>query len=99
MNISKNSVVTLNYTLTDDENEILDSMQWVAGLSADQMKNGQVIFVDIKKVIPPTQKMLEEAKGIITADYQSYLEKEWIGTLRQKYPVVIKQEVLDSISN
>ncbi len=25
MNISKNSVVTLNYTLTDDENEVLDS--------------------------------------------------------------------------
>jgi len=34
---------------------------------------------------------LNEA-GIITADYQNYLEKEWIRDLRVKYQVVVNRE-------
>lgn len=38
-----------------------------------------------------------DVRGTITADYQNYLEKEWIETLRNKYVVEINQEVLNSL--
>jgi len=34
---------------------------------------------------------------LVTADYQEYLEKEWIKALRAKYPVVINQAVLKTV--
>ncbi len=38
-----------------------------------------------------------DVRGTIMADYQNYLEKKWIETLRNKYAVEINQEVLNSL--
>ena len=38
-----------------------------------------------------------DVRGAITADYQNYLEKKWIETLRNKYIVEINQEILNSL--
>jgi len=81
------------------ENEMVDTVAWVAGLSPDVMHNNQVVVVEIKKVMEAEPKSLEEAKGLITSDYQNYLEKGWIAYLRSKYPVTVHQEVVDSIVN
>ncbi len=78
------------------ENEIIDAITWQKGLSPDINKNNSVIFVDVINIIEPTPKSLDEAKGIITADYQNYLEKEWIAGLRAKYPVTVNEDVLNS---
>jgi peptidyl-prolyl cis-trans isomerase SurA len=80
------------------DNEIIDSIPWVAGMSRDMKRNNQVVFVNIQKVLPSQPKTLEESKGLVTADYQSALEKEWIETLRKKYPVIINQEVVDMVT-
>ena len=56
-----------------------------------------VVFVKVNKVIPSQQKELNEARGLVTADYQSFLEKEWIEQLKKKYPVTINEEVLGKI--
>ncbi len=53
----------------------------------------------INRILPIQPKQLSEAKGIITADYQSYLEKQWINELRAKYKIVINEEVLKQIIN
>ncbi len=54
--------------------------------------------VTIIKVREPETKSLNEARGLITADYQNYLEKAWIVELRNKYKIVIHDDVLKSIS-
>ncbi len=38
-----------------------------------------------------------DVRGLVTADYQEYLEKEWITYLRDKYPVTINQKVLKKV--
>ena len=38
-----------------------------------------------------------DEKGKVTTDYQDYLEAAWIKTLREKYPVVINQDVWNAI--
>lgn len=81
------------------DNEIIDSIPWVAGITPDIMRNEQIVIVDVKAVLPAQPKSLDEAKGIITADYQSYLEKEWIDSLRKKYPVTVNQEVVSTLGN
>ena len=79
------------------ENDIIDMIKWVPGITSDMNHDKQVVFVNIKKIIPNSPKNLDEAKGLITADYQNQLEKEWITSLRSKYKYTIYQDVVNSI--
>ena len=51
----------------------------------------------MRKINPVEPKSLEETKGAITADFQTYLEKEWINGLRKKYSMQINNDILESI--
>lgn len=42
-------------------------------------------------------KDLKDAWGLYSSDFQEILEKEWIDSLRKKYPVVVNQKVLKKI--
>jgi peptidyl-prolyl cis-trans isomerase SurA len=75
------------------ENAMVDA-QWSVGVSADQVKDNRVLFVSTTKIIAPTPKTLQEARGVITSDYQNQLEKDWVDSLKKKYPVVINRDVL-----
>jgi peptidyl-prolyl cis-trans isomerase SurA len=56
-------------------------------------------FAYIINVYPqPMQRSFAEARGLVINDYQISLENEWINKLRKKYPVVIKEDVFDSIT-
>lgn len=50
------------------------------------------IVVPVGKVIKSPQEYTDE-RAKVTTDYQDYLEKAWIKTLRERYPVVINEEV------
>lgn len=39
-----------------------------------------------------------DVRGIVTADYQDYLEKQWVEELRRQYPVVVNEEVLKTVN-
>jgi peptidyl-prolyl cis-trans isomerase SurA len=68
-------------------------------MTKDIVKDKQVVFVIVHQMLPSQAKSLEEAKGLITADYQSSLEKSWIEELKAKYPVTINRQVVDSVSS
>jgi peptidyl-prolyl cis-trans isomerase SurA len=79
------------------DNHFIDTVTWTPGISKDiQVKDG-IVFINIKRVIKPEPKQLNEARGLITADYQNYLEKEWIRYLRSRYPLVVSKEVYAKI--
>lgn len=80
-----------------NENEFVDKVKWEVGTSENIVKNNQVVFVRINKVLAPEIKKLNEARGLVTSDYQNYLEKEWIASLRQKYSVNIDRSVLGTV--
>jgi peptidyl-prolyl cis-trans isomerase SurA len=79
------------------ENVYADTVNWVPGISNSIKVKDGLVLVNIRKVLKPEPKSLNEAKGLITADYQNYLEKEWIRYLRAKYPVVVNRETLANI--
>lgn len=98
--VNKDSQLNLqieNKLFNKKENELVDA-NWKAGAMADKKpENEKVQFVVVRKIVPPTVKGFNEAKGLITADYQAQLEKEWIETLRNKYTVSVDQNVLSTI--
>ena len=59
--------------------------------------NGSIEIMKVVKLIPVMPKPLEEARGYVVADYQEKLEKDWIQSLREKYPVHVNQDVLNSV--
>jgi peptidyl-prolyl cis-trans isomerase SurA len=80
------------------ENEFVDK-NWNPGMSEDinDAKNKKVVIVIVDKLLKPTPKLYQDSKGMVTADYQSYLEKEWINSLKKKYAVSIDKTVLATI--
>jgi peptidyl-prolyl cis-trans isomerase SurA len=79
------------------ENDILETVNWTPGITPDIAFNGQIAIVKVKGVVAPTVKTLNESKGLVTADYQTFLEKEWIDSLRKKFPYQVNKDVLLSI--
>lgn len=82
---------------SQDEDDLISKITWVPGITDNMTVDGKIVFVNVKEVLNPTPKSLSEAKGLVTADYQTYLEKEWIETLKKKFETEINQEVLSSI--
>ncbi len=83
----------------EGDNKYVDRVPKKPGLykAADSDVEDLIVFVRVKGVEPPSQKTLEEARGLVTADYQNYLEKEWVKELRKKYPVKINEKVLKKV--
>ncbi|MEI6508370.1 MAG: peptidylprolyl isomerase [Bacteroidota bacterium] len=60
-------------------------------------ENNTFKFYVVDGVVAPEPKSLKEAKGLVTSDYQNYLEKEWIKSLREKYPVKVNEETVKTL--
>ena len=79
------------------ENEFVDQVEWEKGSSKNIAVNGRVHFVQIQNIIEPTYKTLDDSRGLITSDYQNYLEKQWIKDLKSIYQYDIDKKVLKEL--
>jgi peptidyl-prolyl cis-trans isomerase SurA len=83
----------------EGDNKDVDETKWKAG-SYKVFENEQgtpLTLVRIHEKMNPAPKTLDECRGMVISDYQNQLEKEWVDSLRMKYPVVIDQTVLEDI--
>ncbi|KAF0199636.1 MAG: peptidyl-prolyl cis-trans isomerase SurA [Bacteroidetes bacterium] len=79
------------------DNALIDEIDWKPGMATETATKDKVTMIMVNEVVKPEIKKLNEARGIITADYQNYLEQEWIKELRSKYPYEVNREVLSAI--
>lgn len=95
---SQLNVTAESVTYLKGENKEVDA-NWKVGVSAFDIKDkdNKVTVLVTNKLIEKTPKTLAEAKGIITADYQTYLEKEWLAYLKNKYSVKVNEDVLNTV--
>ena len=87
-------------TVEEGRSKLAKSLTWKVGAFSTPEVNKREksqSFVMISKIIPPTDKTLAEARGYIIADYQDYLEKEWVKQLKKEYPVEVNKSVLRSL--
>ncbi|MBX7051571.1 MAG: peptidylprolyl isomerase [Flavobacteriales bacterium] len=99
--LNKNSQLNLQIEegiYAREDRKILGQVDWKTGISKDVTDaDGQVLIADIKVIRPVMNKKLEEAKGLITSDYQTWLEQEWIKQLRNKHKYSVNKDVLYTI--
>lgn len=81
------------------ENKIVDQVEWKKGVSENIEDQGRIKFVWIKSLLPASYKTLEDSRGIITSDYQEFLEKEWIDNLRDKYDFKVNESVVEELKS
>jgi peptidyl-prolyl cis-trans isomerase SurA len=97
---NKNSSLSLGFERGKYEkgtNAIIDQVEKKKGISDNMKINNSTIIVVINEILPVQNKKLDEAKGLITADYQNYLETAWIKRLHEEHKVVVYDEVLESL--
>jgi len=93
-NRSGKNILTANVdTIEKKKGTLADTLVWKKG-SVRVIR--QQDYLDIYKVVtllPPQPRPLNQIRGIVTSDYQDYLEKKWIRELRKKYRVVVNRAV------
>lgn len=96
---SQLNVSVENITYLKGENKDVDA-NWKQGIVATDIKDAKenkVTVLVINNLLGKTPKTIAEAKGMITADYQNYLEKEWLSYLKNKYTVKVNEDVLNTV--
>ena len=53
----------------------------------------------MKRILPETEKTLEETKGRVINDFQNEVEKKWLEKLEDTYKVVVNKDVLTKIKS
>jgi peptidyl-prolyl cis-trans isomerase SurA len=81
----------------EGDDEYVDQATKEVGISQIASENGKKIIVQIYSVLEPQPKALVECRGLVTSDYQNYLERAWIAELREKYAYNIDRDVFKSI--
>ncbi len=76
------------------DNDDVDKATWTKGTQSSIKNDKSVTIVEVEDVLAPTPKELDQIKGLITSDYQNYLETEWVKELKAKYKVTVDKEVL-----
>jgi peptidyl-prolyl cis-trans isomerase SurA len=87
-------------TYEKGKNEVLNKMPWKVGsLSPVEIskRDKSYNFFKVEKIIPPGQKSLQEARGYVVADYQDFLEKEWLQQLKNQYKVKLNEKVFNAM--
>jgi peptidyl-prolyl cis-trans isomerase SurA len=54
-------------------------------------------FIKVERIEPASSKTINEARGYAVADYQDFLEKQWIEDLRKAYSVQIDDKVFKAM--
>ena len=80
-----------------DKITYLNGRSFNPGLNAPYEFDGKFYVIKVSEIMAPGQKEFSEAKGSITSDYQTYLEKEWLKELKEKHPITINKEALYSV--
>ncbi len=95
---SQLNVSVENITYLKGENKRLDA-NWKVTIFDNLIdeKEKTVQVTQITKILPRTPKTLGESRGNVTAEYQNYLDAEWLAFLKKKYEVKVNEEVLTTI--
>lgn len=85
-----------NGTFEKGQNKLVDASDWTVGLHEVTVNNKKQLVL-ISKTTPAAAKALSEARGIIISDYQNYLEREWVESLKKEKEIVVNQVELKKL--
>ena len=83
--------------VAEGENAMVDSEKF-GGPRVKPEKKYSDYFVYGGKVLAQPEEM-SDVRGQVVADYQNYLEEEWVAQLRKKYKVKVDNKVLKKLKD
>ncbi|MEP7267783.1 MAG: peptidylprolyl isomerase [Saprospiraceae bacterium] len=96
----KQNLLTYQKDYIEKESEEMKNLSWKPGFETPYMidkSKGITTWKKVEKLLEPSVKSLDESRGYVIADYQDYLEKEWIKALEKEYKVDVNESVLNSL--
>ncbi len=91
-----NSMTITDGIFARGTNAYLDAFSWKPS-STTTPDGNKLVQITISRVDPPRLKTFNEARGTVINEYQAILEKQWLASLRQKYPVKVNDEELKKL--
>lgn len=79
------------------DNALIDHEVFKVDTTATPVKD-YPIDATYGKILKKGPEDYTDVRGLVTADYQDELEKEWVAGLRRKYAVEINREVLNTVN-
>ena len=99
MNISNPLNLTIAKGLYERGSHMfVDRAKWQQNSDSEINIGNAFVLVRINRIIPPSVKPFAEIEGFLLADYQQFLENNWLEELKNKYPVKINYAELKKIS-
>lgn len=100
--VNSNDAVDVIFTsgVMDAEHQALPKpFKFKKGLSKIFKHHDAFEVVQVKSILPETQKEFSECKGAVISDYQKDKEEKWMKSLADKYEVVIHNDVFKSVKS
>ena len=79
------------------DNALIDSIVFKKDTTVTHLTDYPIDAVYCKQ-LKKGPKDYTDVRGLVVADYQEALEKEWVADLRRKYPVKVNEEVLKTVN-
>lgn len=92
----------LGLSSTNLNSQIADQTKTKLNITQENLSNPKFTgknyeFTQIYNLQAAKSRAFEECRGYVVAAYQEYLEKKWLETLRQKFPVEVNKTVFESL--
>ena len=95
----KEIVQVRTQTIEKGKNKAMDAIPvWAEkALTATEInaRDNSMNFMKIEKILTPSLKTLAESRGYVVADYQEFLEKEWLTELDKTYPLNLNKNLVE----
>ena len=91
------NVITTARVFEKGDQMLPSDFKFEEGVSQIYEHNESYHVVFVNTVKPSTIKTLEESRGIVVSDYQSFIEDNWLDSLNKRYKVVVNKKTLRKV--
>lgn len=97
---TKSQIVISNIMEMNKVDAINDGIIWKQGVSSslEPIESEKIYsFSHVNKIVPSMVKPLKDSRGYVVADYQDKLEKDWLDSLKIKFPIKVFDKTLNKL--
>ena len=98
MNLEAPGSVKISNGYFAQDHPYFKNANWQAGRQTVEIAGGKVAALEVEKIEEPRTKTFAEARGTVINAYQRILEKQWLDSLKEKYPVKVNKEELEKLT-
>jgi len=93
-------VINVTYSEAEESAKEMSGLIKTVGYTTPMEANSTEDSYSFRKIvalIPSHTKTMQEARGYVVADYQDYLEKEWLVNLKKEFKITVDETELNKL--